>query len=63
MTTSLTGTESNKTKGAIPNDERPRVYTRAGYMRGLDDPEPDYRGGNPPWFEVPFPAGIEGVIR
>lgn len=39
----------------------PRVYNRAGYIKGLDDPEHDYRGGNPDWFVVLFPNGIDGV--
>ena len=30
-------------------------------MRGLDDPEPDYLGGNPDWFVILFPNGIDGV--
>ena len=38
-----------------------RTYSRAGFMRGIDDPDRGFKGGNPDWFPVLFPDGIDGV--
>ena len=62
MTTSLTGTESNKTKGAIPNDELGPASTPAPVTCGAwMIRSPTTRAATPTGSSILFPNGIDGV--